>query len=100
MHLRRLGLLDDDKYNVLIMDGHIFHIYNLPFIDDMFQNNVGVALLESHTMHTTHLIDQYSFKPFKYISMTYLSSGVQTMKVYHCPKLLSLQCSSQFRTWL
>ena len=64
-HLGRLELLDGDKYNILIMDGHGSHIYNLPFVDDIFQNNVAVALLESHTMHTTQPMDQYPFKSFK-----------------------------------
>ena len=47
------------------MDGHGSHVYNLPFVDDMYQNNISVAILESHTTHTTQPMDQYPFKSFK-----------------------------------
>ena len=47
------------------MDGHGSHVYNLPFVYDMFQNNISVAILESHTTHATQPMDQYPFKSFK-----------------------------------
>ena len=46
-NLKRLGLADDQ--NILLMDGHGSHSYNLPFIDDMFTNNVHITLYEPHT---------------------------------------------------
>ena len=62
-HIRRLGL--DKNHIALIMDGHGSHVYNLPFVDDMYQNNISVAILESHTTHATQPMDQYPFKSFK-----------------------------------
>ena len=47
------------------MDGHGSHVYNLPFVNDMYQNNISVAILESHTTHATQPMDQYPFKLFK-----------------------------------
>ena len=62
-HIRQLGL--DKKHIALIIDGHGSHVYNLPFIYDMYQNNISVAILESHTTQATQLMDQYPFKSFK-----------------------------------
>ena len=47
------------------MDGHRSHIYNLPLVYDMYQHNVSVTVLESHTTHATQLMDQYPFEAFK-----------------------------------
>ena len=47
------------------MDGHGSHVYNLPFVNDKYQNNISVAILESHTTHTTQPMDEYPFKSFK-----------------------------------
>ena len=47
------------------MDGHGSHVYNLPFVDDMYQNNISVAILESHTTRATQSMDQYPFESFK-----------------------------------
>ena len=63
VHLKRLGL--DNKHKILIMDGHGSHIHNLPFIYDMYQNNITVAVLESHTTHAMQPIDKYPFETFK-----------------------------------
>ena len=62
-HIRRLGL--DKKHITLIMDGHGSNVYNLPFVYDMYQNNISVTILESHTTHATQLMDQYPFESFK-----------------------------------
>ena len=62
-HIRQLGV--DKKHITLIMDGHGSHVYNLPFVYDMYQNNISVAILESHTTHTTQPMDQYPFESFK-----------------------------------
>ena len=62
-HLKRLGL--EKEQCVLIMDGLGSHICNLPFVYDMYQHNVSMAVLESHTTRTTQLMDQYPFEAFK-----------------------------------
>ena len=61
-HIRQLSL---DKHITLIMDEHHSNVYNLPFVYDMYQNNISVAILESHTTHATQPMDQYPFESFK-----------------------------------
>lgn len=55
----------ENEHHILLMDGHGSHVYNLPFIDDMFQNNVHVVLHDAHTTHATQAMDQYPFESFK-----------------------------------
>ena len=91
-HIRRLGL--DKNHIALIMDGHGSHVYNLPFVDDMYQNNISVAILESHTTHATQPMDQYPFESFKKHYNDNLEEWCANMKGIHSQSLHSSVSSS------
>ena len=62
-HLRMNDLLG--KTNMLILDGHGSHVYNMPFIDLMMDHDVIVFTLLPHTTHVTQPIDQCPLAIFK-----------------------------------
>ena len=51
--------------NLLIIDGHKSHIYNLPFYEAMRDNNVEILTIPPHTLHLLQVLDSLPFVQFK-----------------------------------
>ena len=54
-----------DKVNLLLIDAHKSHIYNLHFIRLMVRNNIKVLAIPSHTSHIIQPLDSTPFANFK-----------------------------------
>ena len=54
-----------DKTNLLILDGHKSHLYNLPFYEAMRANNVEILTIPPHTSHIIQPLDLVPFTQFK-----------------------------------
>ena len=48
---------DDLRPHVLLLDGHNSHVYNMPFLQLMKDNNVHVMCYPSHTTHVLQPAD-------------------------------------------
>ena len=46
-----------DKTNLLIVDGHKIHIYNLSFYEAMRVNNIEILTIPPHTSHIIQTLD-------------------------------------------
>ena len=46
-----------DKTNLLIIDGHKSHLYNLPFYEAMRANNIKIITIPEHTSHILQALD-------------------------------------------
>ena len=53
------------RKNLLIVDGHKSHLYNLPFYECMRANNVEVLTIPPHTSHLLQPLDSAPFGAFK-----------------------------------
>ena len=53
-----------DKTNLLIIDGHKSHLYNLPLYEAMRANNIEILTIPPHTSHLQPL-DSVPFAQFK-----------------------------------
>ena len=51
--------------NLLIIDGHKSHVYNLPFYEAMHDNNVEILTIPPHTLHLLQALDSVPFVQFK-----------------------------------
>ena len=61
-------LKDNDlanQKNLLIVDGHKSHLYNLPFYEAMISNNIEVLTIPPHTSHLLQALDSVPFAQFK-----------------------------------
>ena len=56
-----------DKTNLLIVDGHKSHLYNLPFYEAMRANNIKILTFPLHTSHIIQPLDSVPFAQFKKI---------------------------------
>ena len=54
-----------DKTNLLIIDGHKSHLYNLPFYEAMRANNIEILTILPHTSHLLQALDSVPFTQFK-----------------------------------
>ena len=54
-----------DKTNLLIIDGHKSHLYNLPLYEAMRANNIEILTIPPHTSHLLQLLDSVPFAQFK-----------------------------------
>ena len=54
-----------DKTNLLILDGHKSHLYNLPFYEAMRANNVEMLTILPHTSHIIQPLNSVPFTQFK-----------------------------------
>ena len=54
-----------DKTNLLILDGHKSHLYNLPFYKAMRANNVEILTIPPQTSHIIQPLDSVPFAQFK-----------------------------------
>ena len=50
-----------DKPNLLIIDGHKSHLYNLPFYEAIRDNNVEILMIPPHTSHILQPLDLFPF---------------------------------------
>ena len=62
-YLKANGLAD--KTNLLILDGHKSHLYNLSFYEAMRANNIEILTIPPHTSHVIQLLDSVPFAQFK-----------------------------------
>ena len=61
-----------DKTNLLIIDGHKSHLYNLPFYEAMSANNIEIITIPPHTSHILQALDSVPFAQFKKSWESYL----------------------------
>ena len=61
-----------DKTNLLIIDGHKSHLYNLPFYEAMRANNIEIITIPPHTSHILQALDSVPFGQFKKSWESYL----------------------------
>ena len=54
-----------DKTNLLIIDGHKSHLYNLPLYEAMRANNIEILTIPPHTSHLLQPLDSVPFAQFK-----------------------------------
>ena len=54
-----------NQKNLLIVDGHKSHLYNLPFYEAMISNNIEVLTIAPHTSHLLQALDSVPFVQFK-----------------------------------
>ena len=54
-----------DKTNLLIIDGHKSHLYNLPLYEAMRANNIEILTILPHTSHLLQPLDSVPFAQFK-----------------------------------
>ena len=62
-YLKANGLAD--KTNLLILDGHKSHLYNLPFYEAMRAKDVKILTILPHTSHIIQPLDSVPFTQFK-----------------------------------
>ena len=62
-YLKKEGLAN--KKNLLIVDGHKLHLYNLPFYEAMRANGIEVLTIPPHTSHVLQPLDSVPFAQFK-----------------------------------
>ena len=62
-YLKDNGLAN--QKNLLIVDGHKSHLYNLPFYEAMISNNIEVLTIPPHTSHLLQALDLVPFAQFK-----------------------------------
>ena len=53
------------RKNLLIVDGHKSHLYNLPFYELMRVNNIEVLTIPPHTSHLLQPLDSAPFGAFE-----------------------------------
>ena len=58
-YLKKEGLAN--KKNLLIVDGHKSHLYNLPFYEAMRANGIEVLTIPPHTSHVLQPLDSVPF---------------------------------------
>ena len=54
-----------DRPHILLIDSHKTHVYNLPFFDEMWENNIHVMAIPPHTSHIVQALDSTPFAQFK-----------------------------------
>lgn len=54
-----------NKTNLLIVDGHKSHLYNLPFYEAMRANDIEILTIPPHTSHLLQALDKMPFSAFK-----------------------------------
>ena len=54
-----------EEPDILLLDGHSTHVFNIEFLNIMSSNNVEVFALPPHTTHALQPLDKSFFKPLK-----------------------------------
>ena len=52
--------------NLLIIDSHKSHMYNVAFYEEMKENNIHVLAIPPHTSHLVQALDSTPFAEFKH----------------------------------
>ena len=63
-YLAQIGKLD--RTHILIIDSHRSHVYNLPFFEEMRENNIHVMAIPPHTSHILQPLNSTPFMQFKH----------------------------------
>ena len=74
------------KKNLLLLDAHKSHIYNIDFVRLMVCNNIEVMAIPSHTWHVLQPLDSIPFTTFKTAWNTYLIEYLFTSVGCKIPK--------------
>ena len=61
--LKHEGLAN--RKNLLIVDGHKSHLYNMPFYEAMWANGIEVLMIPPHMSHVLQPLDSIPFTQFK-----------------------------------
>ena len=77
-YLALFGLLDQP--NLLIIDFHKSHVYNMAFYDEMKENNIHVLAIPPHTSHLFQALDSTPFAEFKHCWQKSCLIGFSTIK--------------------
>ena len=54
-----------NRPHILLIDSHKSHVYNLPFFEEMLENNIHVMAIPPHTSHIVQALDSTPFAQFK-----------------------------------
>ena len=79
-----------DQPNLLIIDSHKSHVYNVTFYDEMKESNVHVLAIPPHTSHLIQALDSTPFAEFKYcwqknlLDWLFTNKGVTLSKKCFC----------------
>ena len=49
----------------ILIDSHKSHVYNLPFFEEMLENNIHVMAIPPHMSHIVQALDSTPFAQFK-----------------------------------
>ena len=63
-YLAQIGKLD--RTHILIIDSHKSHVYNLPFFEEMRENNIHIMAIPPHTSHILQPLNSTLFMQFKH----------------------------------
>ena len=74
-----------DKTNLLIIDGHKSHLYNLPLYEVMRANNIEILTIPPHTSHLLQPLDSVPFAQFK----KYCESNLMKYNNTHSGRVLN-----------
>lgn len=53
------------RNNVLVLDSHKSHVYNISFLEEMIENKISVISIPPHTSHIVQPLDSVPFAEFK-----------------------------------
>ena len=84
-----------DRPHILLIDSHKTHVYNLPFFDEMWENNIHVMAIPPHTSHIVQALDSTPFAQFKKIGKSSLVSGILIIMDLFWEKANSLKLCGQ-----
>lgn len=71
--------------NVLLLDCHYSHVFNLQFMDLMVANNIRVWSLHPHTTHAVQPLDSHPFKALK----KEINNGLRNHNRSHMGKMIT-----------
>ena len=54
-----------DRPHILLIDSHKSHVYNMPFFEEMKENNIHVMAIPPHTSHIVQALDSTPYAQFK-----------------------------------
>ena len=78
-----------EKTNLVLLDAHKSHIYNLCFIHLMVRNKIEVLAIPAHTSHVLQLLDSTPFANFKMAWNSVLIKYLFTSVGAKCPNKIS-----------
>ena len=64
-----------DRPHILLIDSHKSHVYNMPFFEDMRENNIDVMAIPPHTSHIVQTLDSTHMYCLRKIGKPHLWTG-------------------------